>query len=220
MALAPVPVGPELRLELRRTTVSGSFSIAWPVLRKISLHLLNVQLWMPAPGAAHSHRPAGTIVAAEPCRGAGPRVPVTKLGYLSPILVRLQLAYCQVSTREGRRPTGHPQLQHRNPRVRRAGGCADRSLLLRRASESRPPAVGPDDYDVIGRGGEILGRVLRARISPPDTPWMWSLVDGEQTLATGYATSRATNVQLQGVVAGVTSDSRMCPTTSPDATTS
>ena len=42
--------------------------------------------------------------------------------------VRLQLAYCEVSTSQGRRPTGHPQLQYRNPRIRRAGGCADRSL--------------------------------------------------------------------------------------------
>jgi hypothetical protein len=42
--------------------------------------------------------------------------------------VRLQLAYCEVSTSQGRRPTGHPQLQYRNPRIRRAGGCTDRSL--------------------------------------------------------------------------------------------
>ena len=69
------------------------------------------------------------------------------------------------------------------------------ALLLRRASESRPPAVGPDDYDVIGRDSEILGRVLRARITPADTPWMWSLVDCEQTLATGYSTSRDTAMQ-------------------------
>jgi hypothetical protein len=71
-------------------------------------------------------------------------------------------------------------------------------LLLRRAAESRPPAVRPDDYDVVGRDGEILGRVLRARITPAGTPWMWSLVDGEQTLATGYATSRDTAMQAVG----------------------
>ena len=47
---------------------------------------------------------------------------------LPPSDVRLQLADCDVSTSQGRRPTGHPQLQYRNPRVRRAGGCADRSL--------------------------------------------------------------------------------------------
>jgi hypothetical protein len=53
------------------------------------------------------------------------------------------------------------------------------TLLLRRASErARPPAVGPDDYDVIESDGETMGRVLRARIAPADTPWMWSLVAG------------------------------------------
>jgi hypothetical protein len=63
------------------------------------------------------------------------------------------------------------------------------ALLLRRAPESRPPAVGPDDYDVIGRGRETLERVLKARIAPADTPWMWSLMDAEQTVATGYSES-------------------------------
>jgi hypothetical protein len=64
------------------------------------------------------------------------------------------------------------------------------ALLLRCASESRPPAVGPDDYDVIGRDGDTIGRVLRARIAPADAPWMWSLMDAEQTVATGYSESR------------------------------
>ena len=69
------------------------------------------------------------------------------------------------------------------------------ALLLRRASESRPPAVGPDDFDVIGKDGELVGRIVRARITPADTPWMWSLLDAEQTLAMGYSTSRDTAVQ-------------------------
>ena len=40
----------------------------------------------------------------------------------------------------------------------------------------RPPAVGPDDYDLIGNEREIVGRIVRARITPADTPWMWSLL--------------------------------------------
>jgi hypothetical protein len=64
------------------------------------------------------------------------------------------------------------------------------TLVLRRASDSRPPAVGPDDYHVVGRDGETIGRVLRARVAPADTPWMWSLMDAEQTVATGYSDSR------------------------------
>jgi hypothetical protein len=64
------------------------------------------------------------------------------------------------------------------------------AVLLRRVSESRPPAVGPDDYDVIARGGETIGRVLKARIAPAETPWVWSLTDAEQTVATDYSESR------------------------------
>jgi hypothetical protein len=69
------------------------------------------------------------------------------------------------------------------------------ALLLRRASEPRPPALGPDDYDVISKDGNIIGRIVRARITPATTPWMWSLVDGAETLATGYAASRDTAMQ-------------------------
>ena len=35
--------------------------------------------------------------------------------------------------------------------------------LLRRASEGRPPAVGPEDYDVIGKDGEVIGRIARTQ---------------------------------------------------------
>jgi hypothetical protein len=45
-------------------------------------------------------------------------------------------------------------------------------------------------YDVIGRGRETIGRVLKGRIAPADPPWMWSLMDDEQTVATGYSESR------------------------------
>jgi hypothetical protein len=63
-------------------------------------------------------------------------------------------------------------------------------LMLRRASEHRPPAVGPEDFDVITKDGVTIGRVLRARITPAGTPWMWALLDGEETLATGFSPSR------------------------------
>jgi hypothetical protein len=50
-------------------------------------------------------------------------------------------------------------------------------LLLRRAAESRPGCEegSPDDYDVIGPGGLIIGRIFKAITSPPGTPWMWTL---------------------------------------------
>jgi hypothetical protein len=40
------------------------------------------------------------------------------------------------------------------------------ALLLRRASESRPPALGPEDYDVIGKDGEVIGRIVRTATGP------------------------------------------------------
>jgi hypothetical protein len=49
------------------------------------------------------------------------------------------------------------------------------SLLLRRASESRPLAVGPDDYDVVGKDREVIGRIVRTATGAPGTTWMWSI---------------------------------------------
>jgi hypothetical protein len=66
------------------------------------------------------------------------------------------------------------------------------SLLLRRASERRPPATGPDDYDVIGSDGEIVGRIVRNGTGPAGMPWMWSLAarrDGEGPVL-GYEATR------------------------------
>jgi hypothetical protein len=34
-------------------------------------------------------------------------------------------------------------------------------LRLRRASESRAPEQGPDDYDVINNDGEVVGSIVR-----------------------------------------------------------
>ena len=32
--------------------------------------------------------------------------------------------------------------------------------------------MGPDDYDLIGNERKIVGRIMRARITPADTPWI------------------------------------------------
>ena len=71
------------------------------------------------------------------------------------------------------------------------------SLLLRRASENRPLAVGPDDYDVIGKDGEVIGRIVRTATGPAAKPWMWSIAtrqDGEGPVL-GYEPSRETAMQ-------------------------
>jgi hypothetical protein len=53
-----------------------------------------------------------------------------------------------------------------------------RDLVLRRSNESRAGADGPDDYDVIGINGEVVGRIFKATHFPNDTPWQWSLAYG------------------------------------------
>ena len=54
-------------------------------------------------------------------------------------------------------------------------------LLLRPTAESRPGCEegSPDDYDVVGPGGLIIGRIFKAITSPPGTPWMWTLAYGQ-----------------------------------------
>jgi hypothetical protein len=66
------------------------------------------------------------------------------------------------------------------------------ALLLRRASESRPPATGAEDYDVIGKDGEVVGRIMKTGTGPAGMPWMWSLAarrDGEGPVL-GYEATR------------------------------
>jgi hypothetical protein len=66
------------------------------------------------------------------------------------------------------------------------------SLLLRRSSESRPLAVGPDDYDVIGKDGEVTGRIVKTATGSAGEPWMWTIAprqDGEGPVL-GYEPTR------------------------------
>jgi hypothetical protein len=48
-------------------------------------------------------------------------------------------------------------------------------LLLRRAPVRRPGADGPDDYDVIGTDGQVIGRIFKAVRFPNETPWEWTI---------------------------------------------
>ena len=52
--------------------------------------------------------------------------------------------------------------------------------------------MGPDDYDVIGKDGEIIGRIVRTATGPADKAWMWSIAtrqDGEGPVL-GYEPAR------------------------------
>ena len=46
-------------------------------------------------------------------------------------------------------------------------------LVLRQVPESRAGAEGPDDYDVIGADGYVIGRIFRATTVPAGAPWVW-----------------------------------------------
>ena len=52
-------------------------------------------------------------------------------------------------------------------------------LLLRRVLQSRAGADGPEDYDVAGPGGLVVGRIFKASTSPVGTPWMWTVSYGQ-----------------------------------------
>jgi hypothetical protein len=49
------------------------------------------------------------------------------------------------------------------------------SLLLKRASASRPSGEwNEDDYDVL-EDGAVVGRIFKVHAAPIDSPWMWTL---------------------------------------------
>ena len=52
------------------------------------------------------------------------------------------------------------------------------SLILKRASASRPSGEwNDDDFDVLADGA-VVGRIFNAAASPVGTPWMWTLAFG------------------------------------------
>jgi hypothetical protein len=64
------------------------------------------------------------------------------------------------------------------------------SLILKRASASRPSGVwNDDDYDVLA-DGVVVGCIMKAAAAVPlGTPWLWTLVCGQhedRTPAHGY----------------------------------
>jgi hypothetical protein len=51
-------------------------------------------------------------------------------------------------------------------------------LLLRRVSEGRVGVEAPDDYDVIGADGSVIGRIFKTAIPGTGTSWAWRLTRG------------------------------------------
>jgi hypothetical protein len=50
--------------------------------------------------------------------------------------------------------------------------------LLLRQVEARAGAERPDDYDVIGPDGLVIGRISKTTTAPAETPWIWTLTRG------------------------------------------
>jgi hypothetical protein len=67
------------------------------------------------------------------------------------------------------------------------------SLVLKRASASRPSGEwDDDDYDVLADGAAV-GRIFNSHAGPVGSPWMWTLAFGhheDRTPTHGYEPTR------------------------------
>jgi hypothetical protein len=67
------------------------------------------------------------------------------------------------------------------------------TLILKRASTSRPSGEwNDDDYDVL-TDGAVIGRILKVHAAPVGSPWMWTLAFGhheDRTPTHGYEATR------------------------------
>jgi hypothetical protein len=64
------------------------------------------------------------------------------------------------------------------------------TLILKRASASRPSGEwNEDDYDVLA-DGIVVGRIFKANAAPVGSPWMWTLAFGHHEDRTPTAMPR------------------------------
>jgi hypothetical protein len=67
------------------------------------------------------------------------------------------------------------------------------SLILKRASASRPSGQWKDDdFDVLAEG-VVVGRILKVHAAPVGSPWMWTLIfdyHEDHTPTHGYEATR------------------------------
>jgi hypothetical protein len=83
------------------------------------------------------------------------------------------------------------------------------SLILKRASASRPSGEwNDDDYDVLANG-EVVGRIFKVAASPVGAPWMWTLIFGFHEGRTD-ARPRADEHFFLALVPHVKSDTDRC----------
>ena len=96
-------------------------------------------------------------------------------------------------------PTSPDWLKMKNLRRLQSGGSRkriggdDRSPAPAGFKKSRAGADGPEDYDVAGPDGLVVGRIFKANTSPVGTPWMWTVSYGDhenRTPTHGYEATR------------------------------
>jgi hypothetical protein len=81
------------------------------------------------------------------------------------------------------------------------------SLILKRASASRPSGEwNDDDFDVLA-DGVAVGRIMKVHAAPEGSPWIWTLAFGhlkDRTPTHGYAATRGRDGGVrQELAAGV-----------------
>ena len=64
------------------------------------------------------------------------------------------------------------------------------SLVLKRASASRPSGKwSDDDYDVLANS-VVVGRIMKAAAAPVGAPWLWTMLFDYRTPTHGYEPTR------------------------------
>ena len=80
------------------------------------------------------------------------------------------------------------------------------SLILKRASASRPSGEwNDDDYDMLADGAAV-GRIFKVHAAPVGTPWMWTLAFGhheDRTPTQAYAATREAAMSAFALATGV-----------------
>jgi hypothetical protein len=62
--------------------------------------------------------------------------------------------------------------------MQKQGAMTSGGLVLKRASSSRASGQwSDDDYDVLA-DGNVVGRILKSRVAPWESPWFWTLIYG------------------------------------------
>jgi hypothetical protein len=77
--------------------------------------------------------------------------------------------------------------------MQKQGAMTIGGLIFKRASAGRTSGQwSDDDYDVLA-DGNVVGRILKSRVAPRESPWFWTLVYGyhrDRTPTDGYAATR------------------------------